>query len=418
MSEKVSRKILMILTALSVAISTLLAPTAVYAYEAMDMSRNGSASLTLELPASSDSVKLYFVADMDDQTKITIKDEYKKFGVDLENVKSPDEWAAKAEVLTTQLIGSDITPEIATTDGDNKARFENLSYGIYLVSADRCQSGDTRYKVMPNFISVPNSTDGKTWIYDVNAVFKYEPFPTVTPGPEKVRYAVRKTWTNDAEGTTRPDEVVVRILRSYEEGSGAESSLGDATEEESGAESSLSAATEEESATESSLGAATENTGWTEVETVSLNKNNNWHYEWSAEADGAKWTVQEVSAPGDYAVDKIDVVESDGVTCFTIINRYLTPTPTPTTTPTVTPRTPTTSPTITQRAITPRPTSTPGSYKATATPRPNVTTTVKHSTPKTGDDQNILLPIIGVLAAGAVLVLLGMNIKKKSGKDE
>lgn len=390
MSEKVSRKILMILTALSVAISTLLAPTAVYAYEAMDMSRNGSASLTLELPAASDSVKLYFVADMDDQTKITIKDEYKKFGVNLENVKSPDEWAAKAEVLTTQLIGSDITPEIAATDGDNKARFENLSFGIYLVSADRCQSGDTRYKVMPNFISVPNSTDGKTWIYDVNAVFKYEPFPTVTPGPEKVRYAVRKTWTNDAEGTTRPDEVVVRILRSYAEGSGAESSLGDATE----------------------------NTGWTEVETVSLNKNNNWHYEWSAEADGAKWTVQEVSAPGDYAVDKIDVVESDGVTCFTIINRYLTPTPTPTTTPTVTPRTPTTSPTITQRAITPRPTSTPGSYKPTATPRPNVTTTVKHSTPKTGDDQNILLPIIGVLAAGAVLVLLGMNIKKKSGKDE
>ena len=89
----------------------------------------------------------------------------------------------------------------------------------------------------------------------------------------------------------------------------------------------------------------------------------------------------------------------------------MTPTPTETPSPTPTPRTPT--PTTKKNSPTP----TPRTYRPTATPRPNVTTKITHTTPKTGDDQNILLPVIGVLAAGLVLVLLGFNLRKKPGDE-
>jgi LPXTG-motif cell wall-anchored protein len=46
-----------------------------------------------------------------------------------------------------------------------------------------------------------------------------------------------------------------------------------------------------------------------------------------------------------------------------------------------------------------------------------VTTRITHTTPKTGDDQNILLPMIGVLAAGLVLILLGFNLRKKPDNE-
>ena len=77
MSRMFISKTIALLAALVVVFISITVPTNVYAYEDMDTAKNGSASLTLQLPAASDSVKLYFVADMDTQTHITMKDEYK-----------------------------------------------------------------------------------------------------------------------------------------------------------------------------------------------------------------------------------------------------------------------------------------------------------------------------------------------------
>ena len=373
MSRMFSRKTIALLAALVVVLTSLAIPATVYAYEDMDMTKNGGASLTLQLPAASSSVKLYFVADMDGQTHITMKDEYKALGVSLDDAESQDEWAEKASIMSTQLINSGIEPTVASTDENNRVRFENLAFGIYLVVVDECANDTMKYTVSPNFISVPNSTDGETWIYDVNATLKYEAKPTVIP--ERVRYTVRKQWTNDGIGESRPEELKVKILNRV-----------------------------------------TETAEWNEIEEVTLSEANTWSYSWDAEADGSEWDVQE-EALSNYAIEKIDKVE-DGETVktitFVITNRFIpTPTETPTPTPTVTPSG---SPTPTPRK-TNTPTPTPRTYRPTSTPRPNVTTKITHTTPKTGDDQNILLPVIGVLAAGLVLVLLGFNLRKKSENE-
>ena len=380
MSRVFSKKTIALMAALVAVFITIAAPAAVYAYEDMDTARNGSASLTLQLPAPSDSVKLYFVADMDTQTHITMRDEYKGLGVNIEDAETQDEWAEKASIMSSQLINSGIEPAVASTDANNQAKFENLAFGIYLVVVDNCANASTNFAVSPNFISVPNSTDGETWIYDVNATLKYEAKPTPTVTPDKVKFAVEKVWTNDGVGENRPEDLKIKILNRV-----------------------------------------SENAEWTEVEEITLNDGNNWIYRWEAEADGSEWTVQEEKIDG-YAIEKIDTVEGELSVTFIITNRYIpTVTPTPTTPPTSSPtptvrKTGTPIPTSTPRTY--RPTATPRTYRPTATPRPNVTTTITHTTPKTGDDQNILLPVIGVLAAGLVLVLLGLNIRKKSGKDE
>ena len=367
MSRMFIRKTIALLAALVVVFISVVVPTNVYAYEDMDTAKNGSASLTLQLPAASDSVKLYFVADLDAQTHITMKDEYKALGVSLDDAESQDEWAEKASIMSTQLINSGIEPTVASTDENNRVRFENLAFGIYLVVVDECANDTMKYTVSPNFISVPNSTDGETWIYDVNATLKYEAKPTVIP--ERVRYTVRKQWTNDGIGESRPEELKVKILNRV-----------------------------------------TETAEWNEIEEVTLSEANTWSYSWDAEADGSEWDVQE-EALSNYAIEKIDKVE-DGETVktitFVITNRFI-PTPTPT-------ETPSGSPTPTPRK-TNTPTPTPRTYRPTSTPRPNVTTKITHTTPKTGDDQNILLPVIGVLAAGLVLVLLGFNLRKKSENE-
>ena len=375
MSRMFSRKTIALLAALVVILISVSIPTTVYAYEAMDTTRNGNASLTLQLPAASDSVKLYFVADLDEDARITIRDEYKNLGVNLDDAVDQDDWTEKASIMSTQLINSGIEPTVASTDANNMARFENLAFGIYLVVVDNCANTTTNYTVSPNFISVPNSTDGETWIYDVNATLKYEAKPTITPPPEKLKFAVEKLWTNDGIGESRPEELTVKILKR-----------------------------------------ASENEEWTEVEEVILNDGNNWTYRWETEADGSEWSVQEEEIAG-YAIEKIETVNGDMSTTFIITNRFI-PTPTPTETPTPTPKTPTPTP----RTPTPTirknsPTPTPRTYRPTATPRPNVTTKITHTTPKTGDDQNILLPVIGVLAAGLVLVLLGFNLRKKPGDE-
>ena len=369
MSRMFTRKTIALLAALFAVFISIAIPKTVYAYEDMDTTKNGSASLTLQLPAASDSVKLYFVADLDAQANITIRDEYKGLGVNLNDAVDQDDWAEKASIMSTQLINSGIEPAVATTDKNNQAKFENLAFGIYLVVVDNCADTSTKFTVSPNFISVPNSTDGETWIYDVSATLKYEAKPTITPPPEKLKFVVEKLWTNDGVGELRPAELKVKILNRV-----------------------------------------SEDAEWTEVEEVTLNSDNGWTYGWDAEADGSEWSVQEEEIAG-YAIDKIETVEEGLTTKFIITNRYI-PTPTPTETPTP----PTDTPTPTPRILTstPKPpTATPRTYRPTATPRPNVTTKITHTTPKTGDDQNILLPMIGVLAAGVVLILLGFNLRKK-----
>ena len=114
---------------------------------------------------------------------------------------------------------------------------------------------------------------------------------------------------------------------------------------------------------------------WETVETVTLNAANNWAYSWTAADDGkTEWAVSEESVSG-YTLQGIGkTVSEDGKNVtFTVTNKKSTPGKTPTSTPT----------------------------------RGSTGTTSK---PKTGDDQNMILPLVGMIVAAVVILFAGITL--------
>ena len=118
---------------------------------------------------------------------------------------------------------------------------------------------------------------------------------------------------------------------------------------------------------------------WETVETVTLNAANNWAYSWTAADDGkTEWAVSEESVSG-YTLQGIGkTVSEDGKNVtFTVTNKKSTPGKTPTLTPT----------------------------------RGSTGTTSK---PKTGDDQNMILPLVGMIVAAVVILFAGIGMRRKN----
>ena len=63
--KRKGKRLVSMMAAMIVVLTTILAPSSVAATEKIDISKSGSASLVLELPAASDNVKLYQIADYD-----------------------------------------------------------------------------------------------------------------------------------------------------------------------------------------------------------------------------------------------------------------------------------------------------------------------------------------------------------------
>lgn len=166
--KKYKRRLVSVIAALSIVLSMILSASSIGAAEKINAEKNGKASLTLELPAASDSVKLYQIAEYDSESDIVMKKEAAAAKVTINRKDSDAALGQKAKVLAENLKAQAVTGK---TDQGLKVRFDNLKLGWYLIVVDKCESASAKYEVAPVIISIPDiKTD--TLKYDVTVRLK------------------------------------------------------------------------------------------------------------------------------------------------------------------------------------------------------------------------------------------------------
>ncbi|MCI8422101.1 MAG: Cna B-type domain-containing protein [Lawsonibacter sp.] len=103
--------------------------------------------------------------------------------------------------------------DTAWTDANGRARFTGangagLPVGLYLVVGDSFRRDDYVYTPSAFLVALPNSTDGKTWTYQVNATPKFSMMRD-----EPIEIHVRKVWRDTGHRGERPSSVTVELLR-------------------------------------------------------------------------------------------------------------------------------------------------------------------------------------------------------------
>lgn len=223
--------------------------------------------------------KIYKVADILPNKEFSISGHFKNYPVKLNNL-STSELQAAAVTLETYAKIDEITPNnIKKTDSDGKVIFDNLDFGLYLISGKSVIIDDMFYMPAPSLIVLDNSEDeGVSWRYDVNALPKLK----VLPASLRVydfKCSVKKIWTDDNENN-RPDSITVLLMKDGEE-----------------------------------------------IDSAELNSNNNWTHEWNYLSSEFEWSVIEKDVPENYTVTytQSDVNIKDEIEHdieFTINNTY------------------------------------------------------------------------------------------------
>ena len=166
--KRQGKRLLSMMAAMIVVLTTILAPSSVAATEKVDVSKSGSASLVLELPAASDSVKLYQIAEYDGDSKIVMKKEAADLKVAIDGKESEAALSQKAQTLAGKLKTVAATGK---TDAKLNVKFDKLKLGYYLVTVDKCESDSKKYEVTPVIVSVP-AAQKSTWNYNVAVKLK------------------------------------------------------------------------------------------------------------------------------------------------------------------------------------------------------------------------------------------------------
>ena len=176
--KKQGKRLLSMIAAMIVVLTTILAPASVAAAEKVDTSKSGSASLVLELPGASDSVKLYQIAEYDSDSKIVMKKEAQDLKVTIDGKESEATLSQKAKTLAGKLKTVAATGK---TDAKLSVKFDKLKLGYYLVVVDKCGSDSKKIEVAPVIVAVP-AAEKSSWKYDVAVKLKGQEVKT-TPVP-------------------------------------------------------------------------------------------------------------------------------------------------------------------------------------------------------------------------------------------
>lgn len=198
---------------------------------------------------------IYKVAEIDQYNTYSVNEEFAKYNIGLNNLTT-SQTAAAAEALEAYAIVDRITPlATGTTNDDGIVKFENLSYGLYLLCGSDVTINDKFYLPAPSLVVLNNEADGdgSYWNYNVTTMPKLK----VLGASNRVYHfsaIVKKVWENDNEAT-RPKSVKVKLIRDGKEFS-----------------------------------------------TETLSDKNNWTYTWEKLSTKYKWTVIEESKFDNYSV--------------------------------------------------------------------------------------------------------------------
>lgn len=186
------------------------------AAESVDNSR--LCSLTLDYHSGGTvlpgvAFRIYRVADVSESMAFTLSGDFASYGVNLNNLNASG-WRAAANSLASHIAPDAIFAlRTQSTDSSGKVSFTSLQTGLYLVTSDSIVLGNTTYYTSPFLISLPNSYDGNTLIYDLTAVPKVaynEPHHEDNSFDE---VSVIKVWNDDGNESRRPKNINVTLMR-------------------------------------------------------------------------------------------------------------------------------------------------------------------------------------------------------------
>lgn len=163
------------------------------------------------------SWNIYKVADFGPNNTYLPVNEFSGYNVKL-NGLSTSEMVSAAETLEAYALVDGIKPLAnAVTDSSGITQFEDLSYGLYLLSGSSVTTNDNYYLPTPSLVRLDNSDDEGVvnWNYNVTTLPKL----TVLGVNDRVYHfsgTVKKIWENDNE-EMRPESITVILVKDDKE---------------------------------------------------------------------------------------------------------------------------------------------------------------------------------------------------------
>lgn len=256
-----------------------------------DTGRVGSVTVTFKndekVPIEGADFSIYQIAEHIAGQGYVITPDFSKYSISLDDLDA-ENMTDLAMTLSAYVARDGLSPLAGgTTDAKGVVIFENIPYGLYLVTGSRIKVGNTIYTPQPFLLSIPTEDGEGGKLYDVSVDVKYE---SRDEEQKLIERKVLKVW-KDNNGEERPNEITVQLLRDGEV-----------------------------------------------FDEVVLNAQNNWRHTWSDLDPAYTWQIDEKEVPSGYTVS----VSQEGIT-YVITNTYnppSTPTPPPTPTPTDPPKLP------------------------------------------------------------------------------
>lgn len=215
--------------------------------------------------------KLYRVASMDSDGKLTVTETFSRYPVDF-GTWDEETLRILAATLEGYVLRDGLTPFWSgKTDANGIIALRDLPIGLYLVLGSNHTQDGWVYETVPFMVELP-SRDAETgeWLYDVVVQPKLSKRPVQEGGT--LTRKVLKVWADDGNQQNRPKEITVQLLR--------------------------------------------DGVVW---DTVTLNAENRWRHTWADLDDRYHWVVVE-STPENYTVE----MTQEGIT-FVITNTYTAP---------------------------------------------------------------------------------------------
>lgn len=219
-------------------------------------------------------LKLYKIASVDDNFKITMEEDFSNFA---EEIKDKDiKWDLFAESLATHISVNEIDCDDETvTDESGVGSFptqdHKLTPGVYLILSPRYRFDGNIFVPAPVLLTLPNIDYSGAKIEDVTAKMKF----TTTPD-KPFDIIVEKKWNDPGYEKKRAKEVTVQLIKD----------------------------------------------GQIQTDmTLILSEKNNWSGQWTNLDPIHKWSVNEVKVPNYTVTYRSD--EKDGKIYFMILNTYL-----------------------------------------------------------------------------------------------